>query len=126
MRICRTGSPLALLLLAAFPHGFAQTPTSAMQAWAGWAQCTITIQGSGYSHREDHVWAVTEARPGTETWISPMTWTVTGNGSLQRASEPTTVTAKWTVNGDARESHDGFDAPSRFSDGPITVLREEL
>jgi hypothetical protein len=31
--------------------------------------------------------------------ITPMTWTVTGNGSLRRVNGPTNVSAQWTVNG---------------------------
>ena len=98
--MCRTGSLIALSVLAAVPQIFAQTPASPMQAWTGWAQCQITIQAPGYSHSETHLWTVAGA--GTKNAnmeISPMTWTVTGSGSLQRTNGPTAVTAQWTVNG---------------------------
>ena len=33
--------------------------TSITPSWAGWAQCQITIQAPGYSHRETHLWTIT-------------------------------------------------------------------
>jgi hypothetical protein len=94
----RFATPLLSLVIAA--PIIAQAPQPVAQGWTGWAQCQITIQGPGYSHGETHVWKVAgePTRQGNME-ISPMTWTVTGNGSLQRVSGPTTVSAQWTVNG---------------------------
>jgi hypothetical protein len=78
----------------------AQAAQPAAQGWTGWAQCKLTIQAPGYEHSETHLWKVAggPTKQGNME-ISPMTWTVVGNGSLQRASGPTTTTAQWTVSG---------------------------
>jgi hypothetical protein len=91
-------APLLSLVIAA--SIFAQTPQPVAQSWSGWAQCQITIQAPGYSHRETHLWTVTGAGTrNANVEIYPTSWTVTGNGSLQRVNGPTTVSAQWMVNG---------------------------
>ncbi len=91
-------APLLALLIAA--PGLAQVPQPVAQGWSGWAHCDITIQASGYSHREIHLWTMTGAGTrNANVEIYPATWTVTGNGSLQRLNGPTMVSAQWTVNG---------------------------
>jgi hypothetical protein len=96
----RTVSLLALFVLAAVRHAFPQAPPPAMQAWSGWAQCQITIRAPGYEHNETHVWKVAGGPTKNGNMeISPMTWTVTGSGSLRWVSGPTATTANWTVNG---------------------------
>jgi hypothetical protein len=88
-----------LLSLVIGGPAFAQTPP-VVQGWAGWAQCQLTIHAPGYSHRETHQWTMTGAgtrNANMETY--PTSWTVSGAGSLQRVSGPTTVSAQWTVNG---------------------------
>jgi hypothetical protein len=93
-------SAAALLALVIAAPIIAQTPQPVAQGWTGWAQCQITIHAPGYSHRETHLWTVTGA--GTKNAnmeIYPTSWTVTGDGSLQRANGPTAVSAQWTVNG---------------------------
>jgi hypothetical protein len=91
-------APLLSLVIAA--STVAQTPQPVAQSWSGWAQCQITIQASGYSHRETHLWTITGAGTRNANMeIYPTSWTVTGDGSLQRVNGPTSVSAQWTVNG---------------------------
>lgn len=89
---------LTLLSIISAPAAFAQTPVA--QGWAGWAQCQLTIQGPGYSHSETHLWAITGAGTSNANMeIYPTSWTVTGNGYLDRVSGPTRKTAQWGING---------------------------
>ena len=91
-------APLISLVIAASTS--AQTPQPVAQSWSGWAQCQITIQAPGYSHNETHLWTITGAGTRNANMeIYPTSWTVTGNGSLQRVNGPTTVSAQWTING---------------------------
>ena len=86
------------LLITSMPLAVAQQPPQA--GWAGWAVCAITIQGPGYTHSETHLWTITG--PGTtqaNMAIYPTTWTVNGEGTLDRVSGPTRVSAQWRVNG---------------------------
>jgi hypothetical protein len=89
-----------LLSLAIAAPIIAQAQQPIARSWSGWARCQITIQAPGYSHRETHLWTITGA--GTKNAnmeIYPTSWTVTGDGSLQRVNGPTRVSAQWTVNG---------------------------
>ena len=91
-------APLLSLVIAA--PIIAQAPQPVAQSWSGWAQCRITIQASGYSHRETHLWTMTGAGTRNANMeIYPASWTVTGDGSLQRVNGPTAVSAQWTVSG---------------------------
>jgi len=79
------------------------------QSWAGWAQCELTSQAAGYSHGETHLWTITG--PGTQRAnmeIYPTTWTVSGNGSLQRVSGPTRVSVQWQGSGTLANVEIGF------------------
>jgi hypothetical protein len=90
---------LLLSLVIAAPV-FGQAPPPVAPSWTGWAQCQITIQAPGYSHRETHLWTMTGAgTTNANMEIYPASWTVTGDGSLQRVNGPTTVSAQWSVNG---------------------------
>ena len=74
-------APLLSLVLAATV--IAQAPPPAARSWTGWAQCQITIQAPGYSHRETHRWTITGAgTTNANMEIYPTSWTVTGDGSL--------------------------------------------
>ena len=100
---------VALLSLAIALPAFAQTSSPVSQGWAGSADCKIAIQAPGYSHRETHVWTITGAgtkRANME--IYPATWTVTGDGALQRVSGPTTVNAQWKGSGTLHTVEIGF------------------
>jgi hypothetical protein len=91
-------APLLSLVIAA--PVMAQAPQPVAPSWAGWAQCQISIQAPGYTHRETHLWTMTGAgTPNANMEIYPTSWTVTGDGSLQRVNGPTMVSAQWTVNG---------------------------
>jgi hypothetical protein len=100
---------VALLSLVIGVPPLAQTSSPVSQGWAGSAECKIAIQAPGYSHRETHVWTITGAgtkRANME--IYPTTWTVTGDGALQRVSGPTTVTAQWNGSGTVPTLETGF------------------
>ena len=107
----RNGRPLvvALLLFALGLSALAQTPSPVSPGWAGSAECKIAIQAPGYSHSETHVWTITAAgKTQANMEIYPATWTVSGDGSLQRVSGPTRVTAQWTGNGMLQNVEIGF------------------
>src|SRR5687767_7736754 len=74
-----------------------QTLSSPDLSWAGWAQCQMTIQAPGYSHREAHRWTIIGGLTKNGNMeVYPATWSVTGDGSLQRVDGPS---AQWKVNG---------------------------
>jgi hypothetical protein len=100
---------VSLLLLGLAAPALAQTASAPAQAWAGSAECKIAIQAPGYTHREAHVWTITGAgttRANME--IYPATWSVTGDGVLQRVSGPTTVNAQWAGGGTLDKVEIGF------------------
>lgn len=87
-------------LACVVPDASPQSPSSLHLPWTGWAQCQITIQAPGYTHRETHQWTITGGGTRNANMeISPATWTVTGNGSGERMSGDTTLSAQWQVDG---------------------------
>ncbi len=104
----RQSLPLLLSSLVAVTAVSAQTPPPAARTWAGWAQCQIAIDATGYQHRETHRWEITGA--GTRqsnVEIYPATWTVTGAGSLQRRGR-TLVPEQWSGKGTLTNVEIGF------------------
>jgi hypothetical protein len=67
--------------------------------WSGQAQCQISVQGQGYSHQETHTWTL-NGGPTVQgaMHIFPATWSVTGQGSLQRSQGTQILQAQWTTN----------------------------
>lgn len=103
----RPSLPFVLSLLAVTAT-FAQTPPPAVQTWAGWAECRIAIEATGYSHGETHRWEITGA--GTRqsnVEVYPATWTVTGAGSLQRRGR-TLTPEQWSGKGTLTNVEIGF------------------
>ena len=68
--------------------------------WSGQAQCKITVQGPGYSHQETHTWTMSGGAATLQGAIHlfPATWSVSGQGSLQRTQGAQTLKAQWTTN----------------------------
>jgi hypothetical protein len=90
----------ASLALAPFSSGaFAQQAVPA--AWAGWARCQITVQGSGYTDQQTHTWTIAGGAPTAQGafQIYAGTWSVLGGGSLSRTQGTQTLMAQWATNG---------------------------
>ena len=100
-----SGNVWGVLPIFAFVFAFAVrasfSQTSALNGpWSGQAQCQVSVQGQGYSHQENHTWTLNGAQstPQGAMHVFPATWSVTGQGSLQRANGAQTLQAQWTVN----------------------------
>ena len=89
---------LALLLTVASTPSLSQS--SLNHPWSGQAQCKVTVQGPGYSHQEIHTWTMSGGSPTLQGAIHvfPATWSVSGQGSLQRSQGAQTLDAQWTTN----------------------------
>ncbi len=90
---------LPLLVMGFASLAFSQiSPQDAL--WSGHAQCQINVQGPGYTHQETHTWTLTGGRPTAQgaMRIYAATWSVTGQGSLQRTQGAQTLDAQWTTN----------------------------
>lgn len=94
-------------------------PTDA--TWSGGAQCQVDVQGPGYSHRETHTWALSGGQPTRQgaMRIYAGTWSVTGQGSLQRTQGTQTLTAHWTTNASLLSAT--FAIFARASDGWLII-----
>src|SRR3954449_3158679 len=79
----------------------AQTPGDPL--WSGWAQCRLDTQGPGYSSQQTHTWTMTGGVPTVQgaMRLYPGTWSVSGSGALQRTQGSQTLTAQWTIRGQA-------------------------
>lgn len=105
----RSCLPFALLSLVTATAAFAQTPPPIAQPWSGWAHCRLTVQTRGYSHIETHLWTITGAgRQSANVEIYPTTWTVSGDGRLDRSEGRTRVTAQWSGTGTLVNVEIGF------------------
>jgi len=78
-----------------------QTLSPADGPWSGSAQCQVNVQGPGYSDQQTHSWTVAGSSPTPQGAIRLFagTWSVTGNGSLQRTQGNQTLKAQWTTTG---------------------------
>jgi len=70
------------------------------EAWSGGAQCQIEVQGPGYTHQETHSWTLSGNPPIKQgaMKIYSATWSVSGQGSLDRTQGAQTLKAEWTTN----------------------------
>lgn len=68
--------------------------------WSGQVQCQLTDQDQTYSRQELQTWLITGAAPTMQGAISvyPATWSVTGQGALQRAQGTQITNIQWTAN----------------------------
>jgi hypothetical protein len=95
-------------------------PSTTDGTWSGSARCQIDVQGPGYAHHETHTWTLrgAPAKQGTMK-IYAGTWSVSGQGSLQRTQGTQTLTAQWTTN--ASLSNAPFVVFLRASDGKLII-----
>src|SRR3954462_6354162 len=96
--IRKTALGLALFVLGVTTHLPGQvTPSGAF--WTGQAQCQLTMQSQGYTHQEIQTWTITGTPPGTAGMqVYPGTWTVTGQGGVQRLQGTQVLAARWNTN----------------------------
>src|SRR5882762_2788321 len=53
--------------------------------WTGQIQCQLNVQNNGYAHQEIQTWTVTGPPTDNSKTVYPATWSVSGEGGLQRA-----------------------------------------
>lgn len=89
--------------------------------WSGQAQCTLTIQGPGYSHQEVQTWTLSGGAPTLHgaMHVFPGDWSVSGQGSYQRSQGPQSYQAQWTTN--ASLSNAPIAIFVRASDGRLII-----
>lgn len=111
---------LGLIILLVTQLSSAQS-SAVDRAWTGQAQCKITVQGSGYSHQETHTWTMSGGAPSLQGAIRifQATWSVTGQGSLQRSQGAQTLNAQWTTTGSLPNATLGMFV--RASDGKLVL-----
>ena len=114
-----TAGLLVLLLTADLP-AFAQA-SALNRPWSGQAQCKIAVHGPGYSHQETHTWTLAGGAPTLQgaIHIFPATWSVTGQGSVQKTQGSQTLNARWTTNGSLPNASLGLFL--RASDGKLVL-----
>ncbi len=99
--IAQPAAMLAWLTFALAATALGQTKPPAVDAtWSGGAQCQIDVQGPGYAHHETHTWMLSGAQPTRQgaMRVYAGTWSVSGQGSLQRTQGTQTLKAQWTTN----------------------------
>jgi hypothetical protein len=87
-------------ILSAFAVSSAQSSSVLNSSWSGQAQCTVNVQGPGYSEHEVHTWNLSGGAPTLQgaMHVFQGTWSVTGQGSLQRSQGSQTYLAQWNIN----------------------------
>ena len=98
-RLLRIFVPLGLGLTTAGVSS-AQSSTALNGPWSGQAQCTLTVTGPGYSEQETHTWTLSGGAPTLQgaMHVFQGTWSVSGNGSVQRTQGNQSYKAQWTVS----------------------------
>ena len=96
----RTELATAMLMLATLdaPPLDAQSATSSLLGWSGWAQCDVTVRGpGGYSDQQTHTWVMSGGTPAVQGAfrIYPATWSVVGGGGFSRPQGTQTLDAQW-------------------------------
>src|SRR3954454_16020112 len=67
--------------------------------WRGQAQCQLTVQEQGFAHQEIQTWTITgQPTVNSSMAIYPGTWTVTGQGGMQRMQGTQVLAARWNTN----------------------------
>jgi hypothetical protein len=119
--IARTAAMLASVIFALAATAQCQTKPSADGIWSGSARCQIDVQGPGYAHQETHTWTLSGAQPTKQgaMKIYTGTWSVSGQGSLERTQGTQTLTAQWTTN--ASLSNAPIAVFVRASDGKLII-----
>lgn len=85
---------IALASLAAAQQTAAQAP------WGGWARCQINVSGQGYSDQQTHTWTISSSTSTVSGAfrVYPATWSVAGNGSVQRTQGNQSLMAQWATS----------------------------
>src|ERR1041385_5641442 len=108
----------ALFVLAFTGLAFSQT-SSDQTLWAGQVQCQLNVQDNGYAHQEVQTWTVTGPPTDDAKTVYPATWSVNGQGGLQRAQGGQVLAGRWN------SSVPGMNAPLRIfvraSDGRLVI-----
>lgn len=120
--IAHTAAMLAWVIFALAVTALCQTkPSAADGIWSGGARCQIDVEGSGYAHHETHTWTLGGAQPPRQgaMKIYAGTWSVSGQGSLQRTQGTQTLTAQWTTK--ASLSKAPIAVFVRASDGKLII-----
>ena len=98
---------LALVLagIACVTSAFSQTPDD---FWTGKVQCQLNVQTNDYAHQEVQTWTVTGSPTDDSKTVYPATWSVSGQGGLQRAQGGQILAGRWN------SSVPGMNAPLRI------------
>lgn len=88
------------LLLTAVVSSLAQSTSVLNRSWSGQAQCTVNVQGPGYSEHEVHTWNLSGGAPTVRgaMHVYAGTWSVTGQGSYQRSEGNQTNLVQWVTS----------------------------
>src|SRR5260221_12647456 len=100
--------------------GLAYSQTSSDQTlWSGQVQCELNFQNNGYAHQEVQTWTVTGSPTDDAKTVYPTTWSVSGQGGVQRAQGGQVLAGRWN------SSVPGMNAPLRIfvraSDGRLVI-----
>lgn len=104
IRICwrdggRTSSYFCWLILFATLLASAAKPATAQATWTGQVQCQLDDVDQNYSRHEIQTWMITGAAPtGQGMPVYPATWSVSGQGALQRVQGTQVTNIQWTAN----------------------------
>lgn len=87
---------IAAIFLAAVP-AFSQ---SSNVAWSGQVQCQLNDEDQTFARQETQTWALVGGPPVSPTGIPTYnaTWSVTGQGQLQRVQGAQTTNIQWSTN----------------------------
>ena len=91
---------LAILLILSIRPAISQV-NPADGPWSGQIQCQLNLAQQGYSRREIQTWTLASSAPtnkGGDIRIYPATWTVSGQGALQRVLGTRSSLAQWNIN----------------------------
>jgi hypothetical protein len=120
MSFTRVVLAIVAALLAA--SASAQPPSSPGSDWGGSVRCDIRATAPGYMHEERQTWTLTGAAPATQGsfYVFPATWTVTGQGTHDRARNASRRVAQWTAASPG--SNPSVNAPIALSVAPVTGI----
>src|SRR5882762_9539395 len=76
--------------------------------WTGQIQCQLNVQNNGYTHQEVQTWTVIGSPTDDTKTVYPATWSVSGQGGLQRTQGGQILAGRWN------SSVAGMDAPLRI------------
>ncbi|HZR66545.1 MAG TPA: hypothetical protein VFA85_15480 [Terriglobales bacterium] len=88
------------LLLIIFVARFTPQIALAQGNWSGQVQCRLDDVDQSYSRHELQTWMLTGSAPAVQgaMYIYPATWSVSGQGGLQRVQGAQITNIQWTTN----------------------------